>query len=300
MANTRELKARIASAEGILQITKSMKMVSASKLRRVQAAWNRMEPMREGSQRLLSQVLAGMEAPGEPRYDLSLDAGDYGEPLLEDRPEKKRACYVLLEGNRGLCGVYNTALLKYLEDCLQKEDRDWSLVVCGSWGQDVIEPALPVLRRFAAFGDVPTAAEAEELTDFLRRLYVSGEADEIFFVYQRYDSFLKQTPCRTRFLPAQPAEGSAGLTDWIFEPDKQSLIRMLTELYVGSMAYGLLLEARTGEHAARMASMTAAADNTQELIAKLTLALNHARQAAITTEISEIAGGAEALNGSRT
>lgn len=286
MANTRELKARIASAEGILQITKSMKMVSASKLRRVQAAWNRMEPMREGSQRLLSQVLAGMEAPGEP--------------LLEDRPEKKRACYVLLEGNRGLCGVYNTALLKYLEDCLQREDRDWSLVVCGSWGQDVIEPALPVLRRFAAFGDVPTAAEAEELTDFLRRLYVSGQADEIFFVYQRYDSFLKQTPCHTRFLPAQPVEGSAGLTDWIFEPDKQSLIRMLTELYVGSMAYGLLLEARTGEHAARMASMTAAADNTQELIAKLTLSLNHARQAAITTEISEIAGGAEALNGSRT
>ena len=166
MANTRELKARIASAEGILQITKSMKMVSASKLRRVQAAWNRMEPMREGSQRLLSQVLAGMEAPGEP--------------LLEDRPEKKRACYVLLEGNRGLCGVYNTALLKYLEDCLQREDRDWSLVVCGSWGQDVIEPALPVLRRFAAFGDVPTSAEAEELTDFLRQLYVSGEADEIF------------------------------------------------------------------------------------------------------------------------
>ncbi len=286
MANTRALKARIASAEGIRQITKSMKMVSASKLRRVQAARERLDPMARESRRLLAKVLAG--------------AGPAGEPLLEDRPEKKKVCYVLLVGNRGLCGVYNTALVKFLEERLKQEQRAHSLVVCGSWGQDVLEGEREVLRRFDRIGDVPEAGEAGELSAYLTQLYLSGEADEIVFLYQRFDSFLKQTPCAFTLLPLQAEECAGTRADYLFEPDRASLVGALARLALDSTVFSLLLEARNGEHAARMASMTSAADNTEELIAKLTLALNHARQAAITTEISEIAGGAEALNGGRT
>ena len=283
MANTRALKARIASAEGILQVTKSMKMVSASKMRRVQAAKNSLGPMAEKSRRLLAQVTAG--------------AGETREPLLSVRQEVKRVCYVLIVGNRGLCGVYNTALVKYLEELLARDERDSTLVVCGSWGKDEIEPILPVDRRFDGIGDLPTAREAGELADYLKGLYRSGETDEVIFVYQRYDSFLKQTPSRFTLLPVRPAQGGKSADGILFEPDKDSLISRLKELYVSSAVYDLLLEGRTGEHAARMSSMTSAADNTEELIRKLTLDLNHIRQAAITTEISEIAGGAEALNG---
>lgn len=283
MANTRALKARIRSAENIRQMTKSMKMVSASKLRRTQRALSRLAPVAKGSRKLMHELLSA--------------SGGEGSPLLEPREERLRVCYVLLVGNRGLCGVYNTALEKYFKELSAKEEREHFAVVCGRWGQDVIEPSgVRVLRRFDQFSDVPTNAEAEELSAYLTELYVSGQADEIVFVYQRYDSFLKQTPCVKTLLPVTPEEGTAAPVDYIFEPDRASLMEALAELYVRSGVLELLLEARTGEHAARMASMTAASDNTDELIGSLTRALNHARQAAITTEISEIAGGAEALN----
>lgn len=283
MANTRALKARIRSAESIRQMTKSMKMVSASKLRRTQLAMSRLAPMAEGSRKLMGQLLT---ASGQPEC-----------PLIERRTERLRVCYVLLVGNRGLCGVYNSALAKYFQEITEREEREHFAVICGRWGQDVIEPSgVEVRRRFAEFGDVPEKAEADRLSDYLTELYISGQADEIVFVYQRYDSFLKQTPCTKTLLPVTPEGDAAPAEDYIFEPDRASLMESLSELYVRSSVLELMLEARTGEHAARMASMTSASDNTDELIGRLTLALNHARQAAITTEISEIAGGAEALN----
>ncbi len=282
MANTRALKARVASAEGILQITKSMKMASAAKLRRVQAAKAKLGPVARESRRLLAQALPA-EEPG-------------ALPLLAGRDEKKRVCYVLLIGNRGLCGAYNSALVKYTEGLLRRESRQAEVAVCGSWGRESVEPVLPVCRRFDRIGDVPTAEEAGELAAWIKERYSSGAADEIVFVYQRYDSFLKQTPCTLSLLPLsrESREGQAEEMR-IFEPDRESVLTALAELCVNSTVYDLLLEARCGEHAARMASMTSAADNTEELIAKLNLALNHARQAAVTTEITEIAGGAEAL-----
>ena len=285
MANTRALKARIRSAENILQITKSMKMVSASKLRRTQTAMGRLAPMADGSRRLLQELLS---VSGEQEY-----------PLLEKRPEPRRVCYVLFVGNRGLCGVYNTALEKFFRERAARDGRDCFAVVCGKWGQDVIEASgIAVRRRFAELSDVPKPEDADLLAGYLKELYLAGEADEIVLVYQRYDSFLRQTPYMRPLLPVPLDEekSTGGFRDYIFEPDKETLIQTLTDLYISSSVLDVLLEARTGEHAARMASMTSAADNTDQLISSLTLSLNHARQAAITTEISEIAGGAEALN----
>lgn len=282
MDRTRAIKARIKSVEGILQITKSMKMASAAKLRRVQKVAGQLEPFARESARLLAQV-AAEESGGLP-------------PLLQPRPESRSVCFVLIVGGRGLCGVYNSALVKLFEERLRRETRSCTAVICGAWGRDILEAAAPAGSRFLPAGDLPTAQEAGDLAACLKQMYLSGEADEIVVLYQRFDSFLKQTPCALTLLPAAPAAAEAGEVKRIYEPDRGTLLERLADMYVDNTVYSLLLEARRGEHAARMAAMTAAADNTDALIAELELELNHARQAAITTEISEIAGGAAALN----
>jgi len=284
VANTHAIKARIKSVENIRQITKSMKMVAASKLRRVQTARGSLALMAEKSREILQELTAG-EAAAE-------------NPFLAARPEVKQSCYVLFVGNRGLCGVYNSALLHFLETEMARGEGAGFVVICGSWGQDIIEPSgLNVRRRFADMSDVPDSKEARQLSDYLKKLYLAGEADRIVMVYQKYLSVLQQQPCAEIFLPLQPPEGEAKAErERIFEPDRKSVLDALTELYVSSTIFSAMLEARMGEHAARMCSMNAAADSTEELMGKLKQALNHARQAAITTEISEIVGGAQALS----
>ena len=206
---------------------------------------------------------------------------------------------MLVVGNRGLCGTYNTALLRYLEQLHREDGREAFLVVAGRWGRDMIPSVgLPVKRSFE-ISDTPTAEEARGLTDYLRELYREGTADEIVLVYQRFKSVLSQNPGTRTLLPLEPCAGAADSGDVIFEPDREQLLETLVAMYLDNTVHAALLEARSGEHSSRMTAMTAAADNTEELIGELTLELNHARQAAITTEISEIVGGAAALSSER-
>ena len=197
---------------------------------------------------------------------------------------------MLIVGNRGLCGTYNHSLLRYFEELRAREERESLLYVVGRWGRDLIRDAD---RRFE-IGDSPDAREAQELTEELKKLYTEEGADEIVLVYQQFKSVLQQSPAAKTLLPLTLPEG-ARERDVIYEPDAETVLDRLTELYLQTQVQAALLEGRTGEHAARMTAMTSAADNTEELIGELTLELNHARQAAITTEISEIVGGAAAL-----
>ena len=125
------------------------------------------------------------------------------------------------------------------------------------------------------------------------------EADEICLVYQHYRSILQQVPSKKQLLPISLEKGKGEGSRYLFEPDRDSLLEKLLQMYLDNMVHSVLLEARAGEHSARMTAMSSAADNTEELIEELTLELNHARQSAITTEISEIVGGAAALHDSR-
>lgn len=280
MANIRAIRARIKSVESTRKITKSMKMISASKLKKAQQAMNSLRPYAENIRRMLS--------------DVSAQAGG-SSPLLAARAAEK-VCYVLIVGDRGLCGVYNTALLKHFTELIAKEEREYTIVVCGRWGRDIIAAAgLHVTRSVDTLSDPPTAEEAAALADELERLYLSGETDEIVLVYESYASALRQEPCSVRLLPLDTERREKDASDTIFEPERQSVIDRLCELYMKNAVYSALLEAKTGEHSARMTAMTAASDNTEQLIAELRLKLNHARQSAITTEISEIVGGANAL-----
>ena len=279
MANLRKIRTRIKSVQSTQQITKSMKMVAASKLRRTQAAFGDLRTFADKSGEILARVSAGAE----------------DNPYLTTHEGSGKLCYVLIVGNRGLCGTYNTALLRYLEELTAKEEREAFLVVAGRWGKDMIQTlGLPVRRSFE-ISDTPSSAEARALSEYLRELYRDGEADEIVLVYQQFRSVLSQNPGSRTLLPLQRDESAGAGGDVIFEPDRKTLLDTLVDMYIDNSVHAALLEARTGEHSSRMTAMTSASDNTEELIAELTLELNHARQSAITTEISEIVGGAEAL-----
>lgn len=299
MANTHAIKARIKGVESIGQITKSMKLVAASKLRRVQEGRGSLALMAEKSRKALA--------------DLSQSGAEFENPFLIPRAEKKRVCFVLFVGNRGLCGIYNSAVLRFAEEQIKRCDKESFLVLCGSWGQDLIEgTGLNVRRRFSELNDMPRSEDAVEVTEYLKDLYLSGEADEVVMVYQKFYSVMRQKPCALALFPletgedvpledgAEPpaAESAPGGSDYIFEPDMKSVLDALVELYISSSVFSVMLDARTGEHAARMTSMNSAAESTEEMLEQLRLELNHARQAAITTEISEIVGGAQALSDS--
>lgn len=279
MANLRKIRTRIKSVQSTQQITKSMKMVAASKLRRTQAAFGDLRSFAEKSGEILSRVGSGAK----------------DNPYLTAHAEREKLCYVLIVGNRGLCGTYNTSLLRYVDELRGQDEREAFLVVAGRWGKDMIQTlGLPVRRSFE-ISDTPSSAEARALSDYLRELYRDGEADEIVLVYQQFRSILSQNPGSRTLLPLTLQESAAGDRDVIFEPDRESLLNTLVDMYLDNTVHAALLEARTGEHSSRMTAMTSASDNTEELIAELTLELNHARQSAITTEISEIVGGAAAL-----
>ena len=282
MANVRAIRTHIKSVESTRKITKSMKMVAAAKLKRTQQSMSALRPYAAAARELLA-ALGARAAAGENAF-------------LKAR-ESEKVCFVLFLGNRGLCGVYNTALLKYMESLAEREERAFSLLVVGRWGRDLLAASrLPVAETIDDMPDAPSEEDARRLSDKLKALYLSGEADEIVLVYEKYCSALRQEPTKLTLLPlVPPAEAEDGAPP-ILEPDAATVAQRLSELAIDSTVQAVLLEAKTGEHSARMTAMTAASDNTEELLNKLNLELNHARQSAITTEISEIVGGANALN----
>lgn len=283
MANMRAIRTRIKSVKNTQQITKAMKMVAVSKLRRTQAGMQAMRPFSEKSQEVMNTLLAGGSGL-ENRF-------------IKPRKEVKKVCYVLFVGNRGLCGMYNSAIMHFMQDIAASETRPYCVVVCGRWGKDVIAKSnMPVLETFSELSDTPNAVEALDVSEYIKDLYLKGEVDEVHLVYQRYISALKQEPCSEQLLPAKPeTEENKGGKVFVFEPNPESVLESVMQLYINNKVLSVMLDAKCGEHSSRMTAMTAATDSTKELIGELGLSLNRARQAAITTEISEIVGGAAAL-----
>ncbi len=276
----RAIRNRIKSIESTRQITRSMRMVAASKLRKTQNQWQKIEDFAHTSRDVLQKLCASVD--------------EIRDPLLRGG-EGKRLCLVLIVGNRGLCGTYHSALLKAAEERIAAADGALSLVVCGRWGRDQIAAlGVPVLRVFDGLSDTPTAEEAGEITDYLKALVLNGETDRVELLFEHYRSALSQEPGILSLLPLRFEKGPAA-QDVIYEPDPETLLARLTALVLHSTVQAALLEAKTSEHTARMTAMSAASDNTDELIAELSLKLNHARQAAITTEITEIVAGSNAL-----
>ena len=281
MPNIYAIKARIKSVESTRQVTKSMKMVSTAKLRRTQYTMNRVQPFAEHCRRILECLCSG--------------GLETEQALMQAHREIRRVCYVLIVGNRGLCGSYNSDILRYMKELAKREEKEFFTVVCGRWGEDVIaQEGLKVKRRFPELSDTPERGESDRISDYLKELYRSGQADKIVLVYQRHKG-MGQEAVNEQLLPVVPLKGVKA-RDYIFEPDRESLLERVADLYVDNVVYEALLQARTGEHFARMTAMTTATDNTDEMIRELTQEMNTQRQAQITTQISEVIGGANALS----
>lgn len=188
MTNLHKIRARIRSVNSTQQITRTMKMIAVSKLRKTQTSLAGVRLFADKGQEVLNALLA--------------DDVTFEHPYLTPRRRVGHVCYVVFWGNRGLCGAYNQVLLRYLEQLVHAETRPCSVIVCGRWGRDVLAGTdLPVREICAGLSDTPTMAEALEIAETLKNLYRTGEADEIHLVYQRFDSVLHQTPVHRSCCP---------------------------------------------------------------------------------------------------
>jgi F-type H+-transporting ATPase subunit gamma len=275
---------RIASVRSTQQITKAMKMVSAAKLRRAQEAAERARPYATRLSDLLASVAAG--------------ADEGAHPFLQGSGDKP-AEVVVITSDRGLCGGYNTNLLKAAEAFLRSEaGRDATIVCAGRRGYDYLRRHYPD-RITARFINQPFTIElAREVAREVSRRFLDGEVGAVYMVSSKFRSAISQSPQLQKLIPVERAEGNVEeVVDYVVEPEPAALLGSLLARYLDTKIYQAFLEANASEHGARMTAMDSATRNASEMIGRLTLQMNRARQATITTELMEIVGGAEALKG---
>ena len=279
--STKEIKNRIRSMESTRQITKAMEMVAASKLRRAQA-----------------QVLASrpyFQVFSSTINDILENNRDFSSPFLKERPVTK-IMYIVIAGDRGLAGGYNSNILKLVETELKGKDA-----VVLPIGKKAVEFFRS--RKIPAFTEIYAEAASVGIGDCfsiaknLSKAFLSGEFDEVHIAYTDFVSVLSQVPTDKKLLPLQPeqtqadAEGAPRRCGTIYEPGPEEVFASIVPEYLGGILYGALCESRAAEQAARRTAMDAATSNADEMIADLSLKFNRARQAAITQEITEIVAG---------
>jgi F-type H+-transporting ATPase subunit gamma len=283
MAGIRDIKRRIRSVKNTQQITKAMKMVAAAKLRKAQERVVQARPYKQKLQEVLGR--------------LAQASAEMDHPLLKVR-EPNKVVYVVVTADRGLCGGYNANIIKRAATEIAAQQVQAELVSIGKKGRDFFKRKEQVLvREFINLGEDTSMIQSREIARYLSDIYEKGECDEVYLVYTEFITAMRQKPVVTKLLPLeQPEEAAADETEYLFEPEAEEVLATLLPRYVENQIYQVLLEAKASEHGARMTAMGSATDNAAEMIAKLTLTYNRVRQAAITREISEIVGGAEALN----
>lgn len=286
MANAREIKRRIGSIESTKTITRTMEMVAASKLRR---ARQRVEEARPYADRL-SDVIRRLVNPELAEV----------EPLLRQPERIDRAAVVLLTSNRGLCGPFNSNLIREARDILDRlEDdgveRDFHVV--GSEGIDYFSfRDVEMERTRTDIEDSPTVEDARSMMEPLAEEYVAEEIDAVYIVAARFESVMETPPTTRQVLPVHvPDERDGGGRFYILDPSDEEILSELLPLYVVNTMYRSLVETAAAEQGARRRAMKDATDNAEEMLDELQRSYNRARQAEITQQIAEIMGGAEAL-----
>lgn len=288
MASTIVLKQRIKSIRGTRQITKAMELVSASKLRRAQEYALASREYRDVAYDLLRRLSAIPEVERQP--------------LFQKRPVKTRL-YIVITSNTGLAGAYNANLLKLLLQSVQADEAakvKSTVITIGSKGAQFVRrlQEVDLTAVYPAFGDHPDASDVRPLLNTVIGAYKEAEADEVHILYTQFKSTVFQEARSQQLLPAPLMEAdkaSPPLSN--FEPDVETVVEQTTTRLIEAQIWQDVLESLASEHAMRMIATKNATDNANDLIDDYTLALNTARQAAITQELAEISGGAEALNG---
>ncbi|MDA9584647.1 ATP synthase F1 subunit gamma [Flavobacteriaceae bacterium] len=284
MANLKEIRNRISSIGSTMQITSAMKMVSAAKLKKAQDAITAMRPYSSKLTELLQNLSATLDGDA---------AGAYSK-----QREVSKVLLVVVTSNRGLCGGFNSSVIKETTQNIAAnyQEVDVDLLTIGKKGNDILSKSYPVIDSRNDVFDNLTFDYVAEVAEKIMKLYSDGTYDKIEIIYNRFKNAATQIPQVEQFLPIKPVEGDTNASaDYIFEPSKEKIVLELIPKSLKTQLYKAVRDSFAAEHGARMTAMHKATDNATELRDELLLTYNKARQAAITNEILEIVGGAEAL-----
>lgn len=291
MPSLKEVRKRITSVKNTQKITRAMKLVAAAKLKRAQDAMTELKPYATKQRELLESLAAQLGAEAVTAH-----------PLLAPRDEIKKVGVLVMTSDRGMCGGFNSYINRKLAEYVKTREAEGVEVIVYPLGRRanlfVKKSGFTVGKGLGEI--IPPGAELDirEITLMLSEGFVSGELDEVVILSNRFKNAITQIPTLETLLPVpQPEveEGAAASVDLIYEPSQQALFNYVVPRYAEVQVRQAVLESITGEHAARMNAMNSATDNAQDMISRLTLEMNRARQAAITTELMEIISGAEAL-----
>jgi F-type H+-transporting ATPase subunit gamma len=294
----RVLKRRIKTMTSTKKITRAMELIAATRIAKAQQRVQASRPYAEQ----ITGVIRSLAAGG---------AGS-GQALLSPKAEVKTVAYIVIAADRGLAGAYNSSVIRQAERAMQSDiaaGRNYVLITCGKKAEDYFRfRKYTITQAFKGFSEAPTYENAREVAAAVVARFEAGELDQVELSYTKFLSAGSQKPALVRFMPidlgdesgSTEAGSSKGGSGYEFEPDPNSILSSLLPRYVESRLYAAMLEGAASEHAARQRAMKSATENAGELIKKLSLQMNAARQAAITTEIMEIVGGAEALKGAQS
>ncbi len=288
MPNLKDIRTRITSVGSTMQITSAMKLVSAAKLKRATDSIIQLRPYADKLRELLQNVSSTLEA-------------EVGGALTEQR-EVNKVLLVVINSNRGLCGGYNSSIIKRVNALLAGElaGKDVELLTIGKKANDTYNKTQKIYKNASSIWDNLNFADVAEIADELVAKFEAGEFDQIRIIYNQFQNAAIQIVQDEQFLPVviEKADETANQAelDYIFNPSKEEILKDLIPQTLKTQLFKAVLDANASEHGARMTAMHKATDNASELQKSLKIQYNKARQAAITNEILEIVGGAEALN----
>ena len=298
MSSLRSLKGRIKSVKNTEKLTNAMKTVATSKYNAAQTKHQSFEEYYRGCKRLLSRLFSGM----------TREDGRTWEILCGRKDRHSRVCYVLLTGNAGLCGSYNSDLVRYMSSLLDKIENNKQtdntkktengetplVIVCGHCGITRFKDDRASLITDFEFGDIPSPEESNKLALYLIGLWEKGEVNSISFVYQKYVNALTHSPTVETFLPFAPVNDQNAKDKYdeyiIFEPAREQILAKAADLCLKAGVYEKLLLAFAGAQNATLTAMRSAGDNSKQMLELLELQMNRIRQASVTTEVIEVSG----------
>ncbi len=285
MANLKELRSRITSVSSTMQITSAMELVSAAKLSKAQDAITAMRPYSEKLTELLQSLSASLDEDSSSAY--------------AEQREVKKVLIVAISSNRGLAGAFNTNIVKGARAVAQEKysNTNVEILTLGKKANDVLSKTYTVAENNNAIFDDLKYDNVAAIAETLMQWFLDGKYDEISIVYNQFINAATQDVITEQFLPIEKFETEGTVTlDYIFEPEKEQIVKDLIPKSLKMQLFKAMSDSLASEHGARMTAMHKATDNATELRDSLKLSYNKARQAAITNEILEIVGGAEALN----
>ena len=292
MPSLKDIRRRIGSVKNTQKITRALKLVSAAKLRRAQNAMVELRPYAEKHREMLASLMTQLGGAGQAPHD-----------LLQSRERIRAVAVLCLTSDRGMCGGFNSNLQKLVARLVAEKTEAGQQVVVFPLGTRMERAAKKLGYAVPeAFGNIIAAADIDKIRSITERLsdgFLAREFDEVYLCSNRFKSALTQEPTTRQLIPVEAGEvepsGSALAGDPYYEPNQVTLLQYVVPRYIEVQVRQAILESIAGEHAARMNAMSSATDNATEMVSTLTLQMNRARQAAITTELMEIIGGAEAI-----